>query len=118
MITIAERDLMLAECWRCSKHQVPDPDARGPHYPVTVFGVVDDSALHLVGGDGPYVDVVSYWPAARIWTVTHLSRCDSDEAVDFPAMVTYWQPLFQFPWVVAKAAPSRVIRTGQFTEIE
>jgi hypothetical protein len=82
-------------CGACSKDngwisaRTP-PQSDGPRdRPITVFGVIDDPRLK-VNGDGPFADVVSYWPAAQRWTVTHQCRADA-EAIDFPVQVRAWQ---------------------------
>lgn len=89
------RDHHIRACWVPSGFRRPVPDDRGPHFPVEVWGVIDDPRFRLTG-QRPIQDVVSYWPALDRWTVTLQCRADED-AVDFPVHVTHWQPLPPLP---------------------
>jgi len=73
----------------------PEALPHGPHYPVTVLGVIDDPRFRI-NGDEPFVDTVSWWPAAQKWTVTHQVRSDAD-AEDYPCRVIAWQPMLELP---------------------
>lgn len=72
--------------------RVPPTDARGPHYPVEVWGVIEDEQFTYDGKVKTFADVVSYWPALNIWTVTMACRADR-EAADVQVRVSLWQPL-------------------------
>ena len=97
MYPIADRDELIRRCWINTKHMVPPEDPRGPHFAVTVLGVIDDPRFRIPGADGPFVDFVSWWPASRMWTVTH--QCRADElATDCPCTVTFWQQQPPLPW--------------------
>lgn len=96
-MNITERDRLIRECWVPVKFKTPDPLPAGKHFPVAVWGVVDDSRFTLAG-QKTFMDVVHYWPAANKWTITHCARSD-DEAEDFPVTVTHWQPLPPLPWL-------------------
>lgn len=62
-----------------------------PSTSISVLGVIDDPNLRINGED-PFVDVVAYWPAKDVWTITHTSRADT-AAIDYPVRVVKWQPL-------------------------
>lgn len=93
---MSDRDLLLQKCWIDTRYGAPEHDPKFSHYPVTCIGVVDDTNLQLAG-EQRFIDVVSYWPASKVWTVTHQCRAD-EGAIDFPCRVTYFQPLFPMPW--------------------
>lgn len=90
------RDTLIKQCWVPSHIRVPDDDPRGLHYPVQVWGVIDDPRYRC-NGEPVFQDVVCWWPAARIWTVTSQCRAD-DEVDDVAVMVTWWQPLPPLPY--------------------
>ena len=73
----------------------PPESTDGRHLTITVLGVIDVPAMRL-NGDEPFVDVVSYWPARKLWTVTHQCRAD-ESAMDYVITVRCWQPLPQLP---------------------
>lgn len=92
------RDQLIRDCWVPSGFRQPETDPRGRHYPVQVWGTIDDPRLRLPGRPhSPFQDVVAWWPATRIWTVTLQCRADED-AVDFQVNVTFWQPLPPLPF--------------------
>lgn len=87
------RDQCIRECWVYTSLRKPQPDHRGLHYPVQVWGVVEDE--RFVDDQcvvKRFADVVTYWPALGIWTVSMCCRED-DSAVDVKVNVTMWQPL-------------------------
>ena len=85
------RDQLILECWQASHLKLPDPDSRGAHFPVVVWGVIDDPRFRPVMGK-PFAEVVSWWPALGKFTVTH--QCQADvEVIELPVRVTHWQPL-------------------------
>lgn len=95
-MSLVLRDTLLKQCWVPSNLRVPDDSLHGPHYPVTVWGVIDDPRYRL-NGEPVFMDVVAWWPASRVWTVT--SQCRADEDVDdTPVTVTWWQPLPPLPY--------------------
>ena len=95
MSTMTERDRQLSACWVDVDFTVPAARPSGDHYPVTVWGVINDPRFRI-NGEVEFMDVVSWWPGLRVWTVTHQSRADG-EAFDHPCKVTYWQPLPPLP---------------------
>ncbi len=94
MSSLVERDRIVRECWRDPRFITPDPHPDGPHYAVTVFGVIKDERLN---NGKEFLDIVAWWPAAKKWTVTHQCRADED-AADYPCNVVQWQPMFRLPW--------------------
>lgn len=96
-MSLTLRDQLIRECWVPADFRTPAPDPRGPHYPVQVWGVVDDPRL-APNNEKRYVfqDIVTWWPSLKIWTVTLQCRTDED-AQDFPCTVLYWQPLPPLP---------------------
>lgn len=96
MSTLSERDRLLQVSWVPARLRVPDADARGDHFGVPCWGVVDDPRFHIASGDRVFADVVVWWPAARVWTITHCSRAAA-EAEDIPVEVIAWQPLPPLP---------------------
>ena len=96
MASLLERDKILRECWINTRFRVPDPDPRGEHFPITALGVIADPDF-MANGDKEFVDVVSYWPAARKWTVTYQVR-GAEDAQDYECNVTYWQQMPPMPW--------------------
>lgn len=92
------RDQYIRECWIPVTLRAPrmDPGA-SPHYPIQLWGVIDDPKLQGEGWPpGPYADVVAYWPALNKWTVTHSGRAD-EFATDVEVRVTFYQPLPPIP---------------------
>ena len=85
---------VLGSPWR-SPQTPPAPLPHGEHYPVTVVVLVDEPGLRL-NDDEPFVDIGSWWPAKKVWTVTHQCRADKD-VEDYPVCVAGWQPLFPIP---------------------
>lgn len=73
----------------------PEALPHGPHYGVQVLAVIDDPRFQM-NGDEPFVDVASWWPAEKKWTVTHQVRSDA-EAADHPVRVVAWQPMLALP---------------------
>lgn len=99
MPSLQERDKILRESWRDARFISPDPHPAGEHFAVQVWGIIDDPRYRLNREEKPFQDVVSYWPAAKKFTVTHLNRSVAGEDVaDFPVVVTFWQPLPPMPW--------------------
>lgn len=92
-MSLTLRDQLIRACWVPSDFRKPPPDARGAHYPVQVWGVIDDPAFRPEEGElSPFVDIVSWWPASQIWTVTFQCRRNPN-AEDYPVLVSWWQPL-------------------------
>lgn len=89
------RDQLILECWTSCSLKLPEPDSRGIYYPVPCLGVVDDPRFKERMG-GRFVELVSWWPANRIWTVSHQSQA-CDDVVDLQIRVVAWQPWFQAP---------------------
>jgi hypothetical protein len=85
------RDQLIRQSWIPVHLRPPENDPRGVHYPVQVWGVIDDPRLKTSDGK-PFSDVVSYWPALGKWTVTFQCRL-SELPDDYPVRVTFWQPL-------------------------
>ena len=54
---------------------------------VAVLAVIDDAALQ---GE-PFVDIATYWPEGKRWTVTYCCK-GSEGAVDRPVRVLQWRP--------------------------
>lgn len=90
-MSLTLRDQYVRECWVPSQFRTPPTGPQGVHFPVEVWGWVDDEKLRLEGKKA-FQDVVCWWPALGKWTVTLQCRADED-AVDFVCTVTYWQPL-------------------------
>lgn len=85
-----EAQLRLGGLWRA----VDTPPATAPEgegFSVQVWGVIDDPRLRI-HEDEPFQDVVAWWPARRVWTVTHQCRAD-EQAVDYEVNVVAWRPL-------------------------
>jgi hypothetical protein len=99
MSSLTERDAAIKRCYVDAAFRLPDPDPRGPHFPVQVIGVIEQSdELVAACGDRKHiVDFVCWWPALRKWTVTHTCR-GTEDAIDFPCTVTHWQPDLPLPW--------------------
>lgn len=74
--------------------RVPPSSEKGEHFPISVLVVVDDSKLRL-NGELPFIDIASYWPALKKWTVTYCSVAD-ETATDYEVRVTRWMPLPDF----------------------
>jgi hypothetical protein len=70
----------------------PPASPRGEQFPVQVVGLIDDPRLRI-NGDEPFWDTVSWWPARKCWTVTHVCRADADSVADFPVRVRAWHPI-------------------------
>lgn len=88
------RDSLIYESWKPTTI-LPPPDERGRHFPVQLWGVIDDERFHRVQ-PGPFSDVVSFWPALGIWTVTLQSR-GAPDPVETEVRVILWQPLPPVP---------------------
>lgn len=84
MSSLLLRDQIIRQCWVPADFRVPDPDVRGPHFPVQVWAVVEVNNRR-------FVDLVSWWPALRRWTATWQSKANED-AVEFAVVVVFWQP--------------------------
>lgn len=99
MPSLTDRDRILRESWRNAQFILPDPDPRGAHFAVEVWGVIRDRSGTFRSSDSEqtFQDVVSYWPASNKWTVTHVGRGQED-ATDYPCDVLFWQPLPPLPW--------------------
>lgn len=94
--SLLERNEILRKSWIDARHRVPEADPAGPHFSITVIGIISDP--HFINaGDKEFVDFVAWWPAAQKWTVTHQCRADT-EATDFPVNVIAWQPAIPLPW--------------------
>ena len=86
------RDQYIRECWVPSSLRVPRTDPRGAHYPVQCWGIIEDTRfLDEQGAVKRFVDLVSWWPAMKMWTVTMLCAAD-ERAEDVPVTVISWQP--------------------------
>lgn len=85
------RDQLIRACWTPAHLKQPADGDKGPHFSVQVWGVIDDPRYRL-NGEKPFCDVVAWWPALKLWTVTGQCRGDLD-VDDIPTRVTYWQPL-------------------------
>ena len=94
-MSITLRDQLIASCWVAAHVQQPEPDPRGAHFPVQVWGVIEDPRFTPVVA-GRFADVVSWWPSSRCWTVSHQCRAD-DEVVELPVRVIAWQELPPVP---------------------
>lgn len=77
--------------WKPAGTPPVSPDGQ----PVTVLAVVDDPQLRL-SGDEPFVDLATWWPERKLWTVTHRCRADR-EVTDFPTRVVLWDELPAVP---------------------
>jgi hypothetical protein len=77
--------------WKAAELPPVCPDGRQ----VQVLGVIADPAL-CSAGDEAFVDVVTWWPDRKEWTVTHCSRASRD-ATDYPTVVTHWDWLPPVP---------------------
>jgi hypothetical protein len=76
----------------------PPTSPRGEQFPVQVVGLIDDPRLRI-NGDEAFWDTVSWWPARKCWTVTHVCRADADSVADFPVRVRAWLPIaLPPPW--------------------
>lgn len=89
------RDQLILECWVSCAKKLPQPDPRGIYYPVSCLGVVDDPRFTERMG-GRFVELVSWWPANQIWTVSHQSQA-CDDVVDLQIRVVAWQQWFEAP---------------------
>lgn len=87
------RDDVLRRAWVRPIDGVPQAPDQSEHFAIEVWGVVQD----IFFNDGkPFADVVSYWPALRMWTVTGTVRGGEDVA-DQMVRVIAWQYLPPLP---------------------
>ena len=94
-MSIYLRDQLILECWTPAHLRQPETSAHGPHYPVQVWGVIEDPNYKL-GDLVRYADVVAWWPALKLWTCTSQNRAD-EEVNDVKVRVVLWQPLPPVP---------------------
>lgn len=85
------RDQLILQCWVASHLHQPQADPRGNHFPVQVWGVIDDPRYKPVRSK-PFADIVSFWPSLGYFTVTHQCQAD-EEVIELRVRVTHWQPL-------------------------
>jgi len=87
------RDDMLRRAWTHPRDGVPQAPGKSEHFAIEVWGVVEDPYFN----EGkPFQDVVAYWPALRIWTVTCTVR-GTDDVEDVKVRVIGWQYLPPLP---------------------
>lgn len=70
----------------------PVVDNHDENFSLQVLGLIDDPLLRWRGQELPFWDVVAWWPARKLWTVTHQTRADAG-AADYPTNVVRWRPL-------------------------
>jgi hypothetical protein len=89
-ITTCHTDWIDAN-WR----QPATPEGWPKGLAITVLGVINDPRL-IMPNEQPFVDVVSWWPHQKKWTVTHCTRADT-EAQDYETVVSHWTPMLELP---------------------
>jgi hypothetical protein len=77
--------------WRSPVNEPPAAADAAPS--LQVLGVIYDPNFY---DPEPFVDIVTYWPADKRWTVTHSSRADK-AAGDHDVRVIGWKPLDDIP---------------------
>lgn len=93
-MSLSIRDSLIQQCWVPAHLKHPTSET-GPHFPVQVWGVIDDPRYRM-NGEKPFADVVAWWPALKKWTCT--SQCVGDLDVDdVQCRVTFWQPMPPVP---------------------